>query len=57
MRGSHNKRLPERFDEQVTLEIDDESDGDLTVRIQDEMADDAWITADIQTVVSLPEYE
>ncbi|MFC4448604.1 MULTISPECIES: hypothetical protein [Halorussus] len=56
MRGRHNTRLPERFDEQVTLEIDD-ADGTPTVRMQDESAADAWISADIQALVSLPEYE
>ena len=57
MRGRHNKRLPERFDEQVTLEIDDDADGRPTVRMQDETATDAWIAADIKALVSLPEYE
>lgn len=57
MRGSHNKRLPERFDEQVTLEIEDDADGRPTIRMQDEMATNAWISADIQALVSLPEYE
>ncbi|WP_162224282.1 hypothetical protein [Halorussus salinus] len=57
MRGRHNTRLPERFDEQVTLEIEDDTDGTPTVRMQDESAADAWISADIQALVSLPEYE
>ena len=57
MRGRNNTRLPERFDEQVTLEIDDDADGTPTVRMADESAADAWISADIQALVSLPEYE
>ena len=57
MRGRHNTRLPERFDEQVTLEIEDDADGAPTVRMQDESATDAWISADIQALVSLPEFE
>jgi len=57
MRGSHNKRLPERFDDEVSLEIEDDADGKPTVRMQDESAADAWISADIQALVSLPEYE
>ena len=57
MRGRHNKRLPERFDEQVTLEIEDDADGTPTIRMQDQSATDAWISADIQALVSLPEYE
>lgn len=57
MRGSHNTELPERFDEQVVLEIDDDTDGRPTVRMQDQADDSAWIAADIQALVSLPEYE
>ncbi|NHN60791.1 MULTISPECIES: hypothetical protein [Halorussus] len=57
MRGRHNTRLPERFDEQVTLEIEDDADGTPTIRMQDESAADAWISADIKALVSLPEYE
>jgi hypothetical protein len=57
MRGRHNERLPERFDEQVTLEIQDDADGRPTVRMTDDSAADAWISADIQALVSLPEYE
>jgi len=57
MRGRQNERLPERFDEQVTLEIEDETDGRPTVRMQDDSVRDAWISADIQALVSLPEYE
>lgn len=57
MRGRQNERLPERFDERVILDIDDDTDGRPTVRIQDESAPDAWITADIQALVSLPERE
>ncbi|WP_435180616.1 hypothetical protein [Halorussus sp. AFM4] len=57
MRGRHNTRLPERFDEQVTLEIEDDADGAPTVRMQDESAAEAWISADIKALVSLPEYE
>jgi hypothetical protein len=58
MRGRHNERLPERFDEQVTLEIEeDDAGGKPTVRMQDQSDTDAWISADIQALVSLPEYE
>lgn len=57
MRGRHNERLPERFDDQVRLEIQDDADGRPTVRLQDESASDAWITADIEALVSLPERE
>jgi hypothetical protein len=58
MRGRHNTRLPERFDEQVTLEIEeDDAGGKPTVRMQDESAADAWISADIRALVSLPERE
>lgn len=57
MRGSHNKKLPARFDEQLRLEIDDDADGRPTVRIQDQAASEAWISADIAALVSLPEYE
>ena len=57
MRGRQSERLPERFDERVTLEIDDDVDGRPTVRIQDESAADAWIVADIRALVSLPERE
>lgn len=57
MRGKHNERLPERFDDQVTLEIEERSDGRPTVRMQDSSAKDAWISADIDALVSLPERE
>jgi hypothetical protein len=58
MRGKQNTRLPERFDEQVMLEIEeDDAGGKPTVRMQDQSATDAWISADIQALVSLPEYE
>jgi len=58
MRGRHNGQLPERFDEQVTLEIEeDDAGGKPTVRMQDQSDTDAWISADIQALVSLPEYE
>jgi hypothetical protein len=57
MRGRHNERLPERFDEQVTLEIEDDTDGRPTVRMTDDSTSDAWISADIRALVSLPEYE
>ncbi|WP_168216268.1 hypothetical protein [Halorussus halobius] len=57
MRGRQDERLPERFDERVTLEIDDDAEGRPTVRLQDESATDAWIAADIRALVSLPERE
>ena len=57
MRGSHNEKLPERFDEQVTLEIEDDMDGRPTVRMTDDSTPDAWVSADIRALVSLPEYE
>lgn len=57
MRGRHNEQLPERFDDEVTLEIEDDADGRPTVRMTDDSAASAWISADIQALVSLPEYE
>jgi len=57
MRGRQSERLPERFDERVTLEIDDDAEGRPTVRMQDESAGEAWIVADIRALVSLPERE
>ncbi|WP_157971586.1 hypothetical protein [Halorussus litoreus] len=57
MRGRQNERLPERFDDKVTLEIDDDADGRPTVLMQDDSAADAWISADISALVSLPERE
>lgn len=57
MRGRHNQRLPERFDEEVVLEIEDSDDGRPTVRMQDRSVSEAWISAEIDAVVSLPEYE
>ncbi|MFC7081759.1 hypothetical protein [Halorussus caseinilyticus] len=41
----------------MTLEIEDDADGTPTIRMQDQSATDAWISADIQALVSLPEYE
>jgi hypothetical protein len=57
MRGRHNERLPERFDDKVTLEIEDDADGRPTVRMTGDSAAEAWLSADIQALVSLPEYE
>jgi len=57
MRGSHNEQLPERFDEKVQLQIEDDADGRPTVRMQDRHVSEAWISADISALVSLPEYE
>ena len=57
MRGRHNERLPERFDDQVTLEIEERDEGRPTIRMQDSSAKEAWISADIEALVSLPEYE
>ena len=57
MRGRHNERLPERFDEEVQLEIEDDDRGRPTVRMQDRSASEAWISAEIDAVVSLPENE
>jgi len=57
MRGSHNEQLPERFDEEVQLQIEDDADGRPTVRMQDRYVSEAWISADISALVSLPEYE
>jgi len=57
MRGSHNEQLPERFDEEVQLQIDDDTEGRPTVRMQDRCVSEAWISADISALVSLPEYE
>ncbi|WP_167599382.1 hypothetical protein [Halorussus marinus] len=57
MRGSQNEQLPARFDEEVQLQIDDATDGRPTVRMQDRRVSEAWISADISALVSLPEYE
>ncbi|USZ66987.1 hypothetical protein NGM10_09615 [Halorussus salilacus] len=57
MRGSHNRKLPKRFDDRVTLEIEDDADGRPTVRMQDRTSPEEWISADISALVSLPEYE
>lgn len=57
MRGRQNEKLPGRFDEQVLLEIEDSESGRPTVRMQDRTASEAWISADITALVSLPEYE
>jgi hypothetical protein len=53
MRSSHNDRLPDRFDKQVSLEI--EEGEHTTVRLQDDVEPDAWIHADIDVVESLSE--
>ncbi len=39
------------------LEIEETDEGRPTVRMQDRTAPDAWISADIAALVSLPEYE
>lgn len=52
---SADDSLPERFDSQLTLEIEDEADGEPLATIRDEDDADAWLTTTVDSVVSLPE--
>lgn len=52
---SADDALPDRFDSQLTLEIDEEPDGEPQATIKDEDQVDAWITTTVDSVVSLPE--
>ncbi|WP_327050512.1 hypothetical protein [Halomicrococcus gelatinilyticus] len=55
--GRHDEQLPDRFDERVELEIEDGADRERpVVRMRDAVENDAWVTAEIDAVVSLSEH-
>lgn len=57
MKGTQEEELPQRFDDQIVLEIEDGADRDRPlVRMRDSSDDDAWVASSIDTVVSLSEY-
>ena len=55
--GRHDEQLPDRFDDRVQLEIEDGADRERpVVRMRDVARDEAWVTSQIDAVVSLSEY-
>lgn len=56
MKGTHDDELPQRFDDDVILEIEDGSDRERPlVRMTDRLEDAAWVSASIDAVISLSE--
>ncbi|WP_435156038.1 hypothetical protein [Haladaptatus sp. DFWS20] len=56
MESTQEEELPRRFDEKVILEIEDGSDHERPlIRMRDTRAADAWLSASIDTVISLSE--
>ncbi len=56
MEGTQEEELPRRFDEKIILEIEDGSDRERPlIRMRDTRAEEAWVSASIDTVVSLSE--
>lgn len=54
--GYENERLPPRFDDRLTVEIQHgDSDERPLVVIRDVTQDNAWITTSVENVSSLPE--
>ncbi|SIR57567.1 hypothetical protein SAMN05421858_2906 [Haladaptatus litoreus] len=57
MDGTQEETLPRRFDDKIILEIEDGSDKERPlIRMRDTRAEKAWVSASIDTVISLSEH-
>ncbi|GAA5048434.1 hypothetical protein ACFFQF_08120 [Haladaptatus pallidirubidus] len=57
MEGTQEEELPRRFDDKIILEIEDGSDRERPlIRMCDTRANEAWVSASIDSVISLSEH-